>query len=242
MLCDNVEAEAHLEKNKEFAKAMNSKMDEKLEKIKQAKLAQKEQLLEKSVKNSIDKRSGILLRENTRTLTEDEIQGKVGSREFISIEKIDRKDMRDKNAVINQVNGFFTIGVVTEKSPIIVSKTGKKFSILKISDLTKYDLNKLKSTLDQGAQNAEETKLQMKSYTANGYKQVTLFCFGPESASYVQTLRAGCIILVLNPKYSKPKPDALDKGFSFSIDSPAQFDIIGYSQDYDICKGRNKHP
>lgn len=159
MLCDNVEAEAHLEKNKEFAKAMNSKMDEKLEKIKQAKLAQKEQLLEKSVKNSIDKRSGILLRENTRTLTEDEIQGKVGSREFISIEKIDRKDMRDKNAVINQVNGFFTIGVVTEKSPIIVSKTGKKFSILKISDLTKYDLNKLKSTLDQGAQIAEETKL-----------------------------------------------------------------------------------
>jgi hypothetical protein len=39
MLCDGVEADQHLEKNKEFAKAMNSKMDEKLEKIKQAKIA-----------------------------------------------------------------------------------------------------------------------------------------------------------------------------------------------------------
>lgn len=59
---------------------MNSIMDEKLEKIKQAKLAQKEQLLEKAVKDSVDSRSGILLRNNTRTLTEDEILGKVGSR------------------------------------------------------------------------------------------------------------------------------------------------------------------
>ena len=80
MLCDGVEADQHHEKNKEFAKAMNSKMDEKLEKIKQAKIAQKEQLLEKIVKNSVDSRSGILLRNNTRTLTEDEILGKVGSR------------------------------------------------------------------------------------------------------------------------------------------------------------------
>lgn len=80
MLCDGVEADQHLEKNKEFAKAMNSIMDEKLEKIKQAKLAQKEQLLEKAVKDSVDSRSGILLRNNTRTLTEDEILGKVGSR------------------------------------------------------------------------------------------------------------------------------------------------------------------
>lgn len=80
MLCDGVEADQHLEKNKEFAKAMNSKMDEKLEKIKQAKLVVKEQEMEKIVKDSVDYRSQILLRDGTRTLTEDEIMGKVGSR------------------------------------------------------------------------------------------------------------------------------------------------------------------
>ena len=58
--------------------------------------------------------------------------------------------MREKNNQINQVNGFFTIGVVTDKSQVITGKTGKKFSILKISDLTKYDLNKLKAV--DGAQ------------------------------------------------------------------------------------------
>ena len=34
----------------------------------------------------------------------------------------------------------------------------------------------------------------------------------------------------------KPKDS---NGYQFSLDSPAQFEIIGYSQDYDICKGRN---
>lgn len=148
--------------------------------------------------------------------------------------------MREKNNQINQVNGFFTIGVVTDKSQVITSKKGKKFSILKISDLTKYDLNKLKAMNEQqekgGAQKVDDTKNAMKSYTANGYKQVTLMCFGPEVSNYVQNLRVGCIVLVLNPKYLKPKES---NGHQFSLESPAQFEIIGYSQDYDICKGRN---
>ena len=36
--------------------------------------------MEKIVKDSVDYRSQILLRDGTRTLTEDEIMGKVGSR------------------------------------------------------------------------------------------------------------------------------------------------------------------
>lgn len=76
-------------------------------------------------------------------MTEDEISLKVGTREFIDIEKIDRKDIKAKSNQMNQVNGFFTIGVITDKSPIITSKNGKKFSIFKLSDLAKYDLNKL---------------------------------------------------------------------------------------------------
>lgn len=76
--------------------------------------------------------------------------------------------MREKNNQINQINGFFTIGVVTDKSQVITGKTGKKFSILKISDLTKYDLNKLKAMNEAGA--PDDAKMAMKAYTANGYK------------------------------------------------------------------------
>ena len=97
MLCDGVEADKLQEQNKELVKTMNSKMDEKLDRIKQAKIVKKEQQLEKQVSHLIDTRSGILLRKNTRTLTEEEISLKVGSREFVDIEQIDRKDIRAKN-------------------------------------------------------------------------------------------------------------------------------------------------
>jgi hypothetical protein len=42
MLCDGVEADKLQDQNKELVKVMNSKMDEKLEKIKQAKIVVKE--------------------------------------------------------------------------------------------------------------------------------------------------------------------------------------------------------
>lgn len=47
MLCDGVEADKLQEQNKELVKTMNSKMDEKLDRIKQAKIVKKEQQLEK---------------------------------------------------------------------------------------------------------------------------------------------------------------------------------------------------
>lgn len=43
-----------------------------------------------------DKRSGIILRKNTRVMLEDEITVKAGGRDFLKIEDIDRLDVRTK--------------------------------------------------------------------------------------------------------------------------------------------------
>ena len=41
--------------------------------------------------------------------------------------------------------GFFTVGVIVDKSRVLESaKTGKKFIILKLSDLVKYDMGKVR--------------------------------------------------------------------------------------------------
>lgn len=45
--------------------------------------------MERSAIISKELRSGLLLRDGTRVLNEDEIQAKVGKREFVGIENID---------------------------------------------------------------------------------------------------------------------------------------------------------
>ena len=61
-------------------------MDLKLQKIKDDKKNAQMQNMEKSLIQAKDEKSGILMRKNTRILTEDEIMAKVGSRDFVSIE------------------------------------------------------------------------------------------------------------------------------------------------------------
>jgi len=47
------------------------------------------------IKNK-DEKSGIIMRKETRIFSEDEILGKVGSRDFIPIEKMDEVETRLK--------------------------------------------------------------------------------------------------------------------------------------------------
>jgi len=51
--------------------------------------------MEKSASLAKETNSGLLIRENTRVIEDDEIQGKVGSRKFIPIEKLDSLDARN---------------------------------------------------------------------------------------------------------------------------------------------------
>jgi hypothetical protein len=46
-------------------------------------------------------------------------------------------------------------------------------------------------------------------------------------------MKAGTIVGILNPKAMKP---TVEHGFSYCIDLEAQIFVIGYSEDYSICK------
>jgi hypothetical protein len=52
--------------------------------------------METSMIKNKDEKSGVLMRKDTRILAEDEILGKVGSRDFIPIEKMDEFQTRTK--------------------------------------------------------------------------------------------------------------------------------------------------
>jgi len=68
----------------------------------------------------------------------------------------------------------------------MTSKNNKKFAILKISDLVKYDLdkvkqdrtNKLEGQIKKGQCDKSEIENALKHYTPSGYKQMSVMCFG----------------------------------------------------------------
>jgi len=99
------------------------------------------------LRDASDINSGIILRSQSRVATEDEVRLKANGRVFVPIEEVDRHDVRLKYSVNLQSQGFFTTGVLCDVAPPMTSKNGKKFSILKLTDLVKYDLNKVKQVL-----------------------------------------------------------------------------------------------
>ena len=106
---------------------------------------------------ALDKRSGLLIRAGTRVATEDEISGAAGRRKFFEIEKFDSKIVRDFLSKNGQSQGAYTIGVLVDKSALKTAKSGNFFANIKLSDLAKYDINKVKTHLEK---KMEKTDLQ----------------------------------------------------------------------------------
>ncbi len=154
-----------------------------------------------------EKYTGLLLQK--RLLNEDDIDIHTAAREFIPIEKLDQTMPQ-----IGGVKAFFTIGVVVDVSGPFQSKSGKQFSTLKLSDLVKYDLNKVRKLLEtiaksqysgnqEGAQ--EFVKLSEKSFNSNGYKTLKIMAF-QEAATPIAKLNVGTIVGLLNPKVMRTQP------------------------------------
>lgn len=212
---------------------MTKILDDKLNKIQEQKNLKKVVEMEKSASQSKEQRSGLLIRDETRVVEEDEICGKVGSRKFFPIEKLDSLDARNVDIKQMQSLGIYTIGVLVDKSPLKTSGNGKKFMMLKLSDLVKYDTNQVKKHLSAilepkiaaGKCEKDELKIAMKSFSRNGYKQIGFTCFG-ECAESMFEYRHGVIVAILNPRLWKANAEY---GVSYSIDNSAQMFIIGYS-------------
>ena len=105
---------------------------------------------------------------------------------------------------------------------VLTSKGGKTFSIIKLSNLVKYNMVKVKEHLSKihGA-DQEGLNVALKAYNADSYKTVTIMAFG-ESALPAKKIGSGTVVAVMNPKLmpgssSKDKQDK--QGVSFCIDS-----------------------
>lgn len=96
MLVDGVEAEKAQQDRKDLIAEKNKQMDLKLAKIKLEKQNAQQQKQEAQLQKNRDEKSGIILRKDTRVHSEDEIMGKVGSRDFIPVEKMDDIETRLK--------------------------------------------------------------------------------------------------------------------------------------------------
>jgi hypothetical protein len=71
------------------------------------------------------------------------------------------------------------VGTIVDKLPVRTSKSGKNFSIFKISDLQKYEMGKVKQHLEKTfKKESEELKSAMKAYNSSGYKAFSIFVFG----------------------------------------------------------------
>ena len=117
---------------------------------------------------------------------------------------------------INQQGGCFTIGVIVDKSRVFSSKLGKRFAIVKLSDLNKYDLN-LIQRVSQETMSKEDLKAAMASYTGSGYKQISFMCFGDELAKEATNYRSGTIVAIINPRVMQSSN--AEHGLAYSLDT-----------------------
>ena len=148
MLCDGVEADQHQENRKATLAKMNKEMDKRLNVIKMKKINKEKQEMERHLhKGAQDQKTGILIMKDSRVLTEDELLGEAGNRKFVEVMQMDMFETRNEHASTHQSKGFYTIGVLSDVSKPITAKTGKKMSIVKITDLIKYDLNMVKQEM-----------------------------------------------------------------------------------------------
>ena len=112
------------------------------------------QAIKKEVDNCVEENSNLILRAKTRKVTKDELAAKVTKRrQFVSIEKI---DSGEQQKVVGGKVGFFTVGVVVDRIGVLTSKGGKTFSILKLSDLVKYNMKRVKEFYGRKFANDQE--------------------------------------------------------------------------------------
>ena len=101
--------------------------------------------------------------------------------------------------------GFFTVAVIVDKIGVLTSKSGKKFTILVLSDLVKYDLNRVKKHLTQEyGKDQEGLKQALRSFNRDGYKTISVMVFGEAAALDAKNINSGTVIAALNPRLMSP--------------------------------------
>jgi hypothetical protein len=78
----------------------------------------------------------------------------------------------------------------------------------------------------------------MKGFNQNGYRLVTVMAFGDHAGDVHRKVQPGSIIALLNPKEMTGRED---QGFTYSLETVKNIVVIGYSEDYEVCKGQDRN-
>ncbi len=223
---DTAKAEEIKEEKQKELKELHKIQDEKLKALQHGKEQKKQEKFITESMNAKEEYSGLLVRQGTRQMSQDELSFEVKNRKFIDLLNIE--SITDKTGAL-LVRSYFTVGVLIEKTPPIKSKSGKLFSIWKLSDMQKYDPTALKKKLGS----TEEGKMTLKSFNPNNYKTAKFMIFN-ELTTKLQNTSIGTVIALLNPKPMKP---TTEHGFSYCIDLQEQVLKIGMSEEFAMCSG-----
>ena len=92
----------------------------------------------------------------------------------------------DSTIMGSVLQAYYTLGVVVEISALRQSRNGKAYAFMKITDLAKYDMVRVKRMLDQRFKDDEVLRKQLeKNYTSNGYKSLRVMVFGDAATACV---------------------------------------------------------
>ena len=81
-----------------------------------------------------------------------------------------------------------------------------------------------------------------KLYNKNMYRVINVMCFGDHAGKVHKVCQPGSIIAVLNPKFMVAKTGNEESLNTYTIESDSHLVLIGYSFDYDVCRGEDSNP
>lgn len=203
LLVDQINAEQLKIERKEEIKKMNEMMDLKLAKVKADKLKNIESKLISESLDSNEHYSGILIKKGTRIMKTEQLDLLVKDRKFVPIENIDI--LIDNNGQYkNSALAFFTIGVIANMTKPCLSAKEKVFSRMTVTDLQKYDMQRVKVVLEKNyAKDPEALKLALMSFNKSGYKEMKFMLFGDAAKDIHSKVKVGSIVCLVNPKSLK---------------------------------------
>ncbi len=98
--------------------------------------------------------------------------------------------------------------MVVDRSGVQTAKSGKKYISVRLSDLQKYDRQKVLQSF-AGLSEAN-TKAQMKIYNKNMYRVINVMAFGDFSTIVYRICQPGTILAILQLKHLPPRPGSDD--------------------------------
>lgn len=87
------------------------------------------------------------------------------------------------------------MAVVVDRSGVQTAKNGRKYITVRVSDLQKYDRQKVTKSLEGLSES--ESKAQIRAFNKNMYRVGSLMAFGDSSVQVHRICQPGAIIAIL---------------------------------------------